>query len=91
VLIGRFLTPHYTQSHLLRFLRARGWNIKAAAAMLLNDIEWRKDVGADNILETYPQSKYYQLLTGRLLVSQPLGSVLTICVCRVLAWHDARD
>lgn len=65
MLIGRFLTPHYTQSHLLRFLRARGWNIKAAAAMLLNDIEWRKEVGADSILETYPQSKYYQLLTGR--------------------------
>jgi hypothetical protein len=35
---------------LLRFLRARQFNVNAAAQMYADTLEWRKEVGADDIL-----------------------------------------
>jgi len=54
------LPERYTDLMLLRFLRARAFNVGAAVEMLTKDIEWRKKVGADTILETFPKSKYFK-------------------------------
>jgi hypothetical protein len=40
-------------NYLLRFLRARAFNIAKAKAMFEAMLEWRKDIGADTIKETF--------------------------------------
>jgi len=44
---------------LLRFLRARGFDVAKAKAMFEAMLEWRKEIGADNIKETFdfPEQK----------------------------------
>lgn len=39
---------------LLRFLRARGFDVAKAKAMFEAMLEWRKEIGADNIKEAWP-------------------------------------
>ncbi|KAL6063683.1 CRAL-TRIO domain-containing protein, variant 2 [Balamuthia mandrillaris] len=45
-----------------RFLRARHQNVQKAKDMLSASLKWRKQVGADNILEEAPKSDYFLLL-----------------------------
>jgi len=56
------LPPRYTELMLLRFLRARQFDVSKTVEMITNDIAWRKEVGADEALKTFPNNKYYQSL-----------------------------
>jgi len=53
---------HYDDVRLLRFLRARAFDIKAAELMLRNDIAWRKEHQMDDILTTFPKTPFGQQL-----------------------------
>ncbi|KAH7427266.1 hypothetical protein KP509_10G036700 [Ceratopteris richardii] len=47
------LRKNVADADLLRFLRARSFDIAKAKCMYEAMLEWRKDVGADNIIETF--------------------------------------
>ncbi|KAJ7585061.1 CRAL-TRIO domain-containing protein [Mycena floridula] len=62
---GKFDEERMDDAMLLRFLRARKFDLPAAKAMLLAAEEWRKTFGVDNIIKTFnfkentEVSKYY--------------------------------
>jgi len=54
------LPERYDDLMLLRFLRARQFDAAKTTEMLKNDIEWRKKMGADTALESWPKNKWYK-------------------------------
>jgi hypothetical protein len=59
------LTPFYTDYALVRFLRARDWDLERASAMLETDIAWRAKTDIDNIFETFPKHPQHDAMTGK--------------------------
>lgn len=57
------LPERYDDLLLLRFLRARKFEFLKTVEMIKNDIEWRKQIGADTALETFPKNKYFKACT----------------------------
>lgn len=57
------LPARYTDQLVLRFLRARGFDVPKAVEMLQNDVKWRAEWGVDEILETFKSNKYFKALT----------------------------
>ncbi|XP_071115999.1 SEC14-like protein 3 [Haliotis cracherodii] len=57
------LKPEHDDYYILRWLRARNFDLKKSETMLRNDYSWRKHIGADTIREDYkvPEvlQKYY--------------------------------
>ena len=47
---GWFVPERHDDPTLLRFLRARKWDIQMAKQMILEAERWRKEFGVDNIL-----------------------------------------
>jgi len=56
------LSEHYDDIRICRFLRARNFDEEKSVEMIKEDIRWRKELGVDDILKTFPQSNYYQAL-----------------------------
>ncbi len=54
-------TPDYYT--IRRFVRARQHDLDRAYTMLVNHIAWRKETGADNILDTFSFSERDSFLT----------------------------
>ncbi|KAK7087548.1 SEC14-like protein 2 [Littorina saxatilis] len=79
------LTPEHDDHFLLRFLRARSFDLKKTEQMLRNDFVWRKQIGADSILDDFivPEvmQKYYpggicgQDKDGSLIWIDPCGTI----------------
>lgn len=57
------LQPHNDDDDLLRWLRARNFDLKKSEAMFRKNLLWRQEIGADMILEDYTDpeviQKYY--------------------------------
>jgi CRAL/TRIO domain/CRAL/TRIO, N-terminal domain len=78
---------HADGSTLLRFLRAREYDVQKATTMYVNHLKWRKENGIDTILEdfdfkereqylaVYPQGYYNVDKEGRPVTIQHLGQV----------------
>lgn len=49
------LKPHQSDHYLLRWLRARDFDVKKAETMLREALQWRKEIGADTILVDYQE------------------------------------
>ncbi|GAB1602630.1 SEC14-like protein 2 [Argonauta hians] len=47
------LQPHHDDHCLLRWLRARNFNVDKSEAMFRKDLMWRSEIGADTIVEDY--------------------------------------
>lgn len=45
--------PAKLEQHLLRFLRARSWNVEQARVMWNKSVEWKKSVDLDSLLEEF--------------------------------------
>lgn len=45
--------PSHTDAFLLRWLRARDFDVAKAERLYRNDLQWRKDNGVDDLLQTY--------------------------------------
>lgn len=61
--VGDILKPEHDDRYLLRWLRARDFNLNKAEQMLRAHMEWRKQFGIDDVM-TWPESpevlrKYY--------------------------------
>jgi len=56
-------TEQWTDVRIYRFAKARKFVFEDSMVMIRNDIKWRKESGADNIMETFSKSKYYEVLT----------------------------
>ena len=81
---SRAVTDWHT---LLRFLRAREYDIKKTVTMYMDHLKWRKENDVDNVLETfdfkereqylsvYPQGYYNTDREGRPVTIQHLGQV----------------
>ncbi|XP_047358427.1 SEC14-like protein 2 isoform X3 [Vespa velutina] len=50
-IVADVLQPHHDDRFLLRWLRARSWNVTAAEKMLRNSLQWRKQWEVDKIEE----------------------------------------
>ncbi|THH32425.1 hypothetical protein EUX98_g1762 [Antrodiella citrinella] len=50
---GHFVPERMDDATLLRFLRARKFDLAKAKAMILATEQWRKDFGVDNIVQTF--------------------------------------
>ncbi|XP_076453383.1 SEC14-like protein 2 [Babylonia areolata] len=84
-IVSDLLTPEHDDHFLLRFLRARNFDLKKTELMLRNDFAWRKQMGADTILDSYviPEvmQKYYpggicgQDKEGSLIWLDPCGTI----------------
>ncbi|TFY79733.1 hypothetical protein EWM64_g4279 [Hericium alpestre] len=84
---GKFVPERMDDPALLRFLRARGFNVEQAKAMLLAAEEWREAFGVDTILlafdykekvevdKYYPQYYHKMDKAGRPLFIQKLGQL----------------
>eukprot|EP01126_Amoeba_proteus_P065135 TRINITY_DN9209_c0_g1_i2.p1 TRINITY_DN9209_c0_g1~~TRINITY_DN9209_c0_g1_i2.p1 ORF type:complete len:503 (-),score=105.47 TRINITY_DN9209_c0_g1_i2:75-1583(-) len=55
---------HYlhTDFYLSRYLVAREWNVKAAKAMYIASMKWRKENNISEIVEEFEKSEYFPLL-----------------------------
>ncbi|XP_076253244.1 SEC14-like protein 2 isoform X1 [Rhynchophorus ferrugineus] len=53
--------PHHDDAFLLRWLRARSWNIEAAEKMLRQSMLWRQQWEVDTTLKTWIQPEVIQL------------------------------
>eukprot|EP00889_Picochlorum_renovo_P007378 jgi/Picre1/34408/NNA_001877.t1 len=85
--LGRALSPRFDDYYLRRFLRARQHDLKKAMEMFLAHLEWRKEFGADTILEDflfheresflalYPQGYHKVDRLGRPIYIQHLGQI----------------
>lgn len=51
-------------AHLLRFLRARDFNVEKAREMICHSIAWRKQHRVDNILNTYTPPEAMKFFPG---------------------------
>nr|KAG5713252.1 hypothetical protein BaRGS_007779 [Batillaria attramentaria] len=81
--LSDLLKPEHDDHFLLRFLRARNFDLKKTELMLRNDFAWRKQIGADTILDDYiipaAMEKYYpggvcgQDKEGSLVWIDPVG------------------
>lgn len=47
------LKPHHNDEYLLRWLRARNWNLDASEKMLRQSLKWRQEWGVDGSLKTW--------------------------------------
>ncbi|XP_015191506.1 PREDICTED: SEC14-like protein 3 [Polistes dominula] len=45
------LQPHHNDQFLIRWLKARNWNVEAAEKMLRNSLKWRKQWEVDKLVE----------------------------------------
>lgn len=96
--LKNLLTPEHDDHFLLRFLRARNFDLKKTELMLRNDFEWRKQIGADTILDDYiiPEAmeKFYpggvcgQDKQGSLVWMDPVGKIDMKGVLRSLRKQD---
>ena len=82
----RYRTDLHSDWTLLRFLRARDYNLRRAGAMFINHLAWREAYGVDDILEKefpereailrlFPQGYHGCCKEGRPIYIQHLGSV----------------
>ncbi|KAI5119615.1 hypothetical protein M0805_007879 [Coniferiporia weirii] len=84
---GIFVEGRMDDATLLRFLRARKWDVAAAKQMLLNAEKWRQDVDIDDIVKNfdfteraevikyYPQYYHKTDKEGRPLYVERLGNI----------------
>ena len=84
---GKPLHPRFNKNYLQRFLRARQHDLNKAEKMFLDHLAWRKDFGADTILEDfvynerdsflalYPQGYHKVDKSGRPIYVQHLGQI----------------
>ncbi|KAH7888185.1 CRAL-TRIO domain-containing protein [Phlebopus sp. FC_14] len=84
---GHFVPERMDDATLLRFLRARKFDVAAAKLMLLNAEQWRKDFGVDDIVknfefpekekvdELYPQYYHNMDKDGRPIYIERLGKL----------------
>ncbi|XP_064612901.1 SEC14-like protein 2 isoform X1 [Liolophura sinensis] len=92
------LTPSHDEHCLLRWLRAREFDVKKTETMMRNDVVWRQQVGADTIIEDWavPEvvEKYYtgglfgQDKEGALLWIDPFGHIDLKGICRSVKKRD---
>ena len=85
--IGEELDPRFDRYYLQRFLRARQHEMDRALAMFLEHLRWRREFGADTILEDfyfderesflalYPQGYHKVDKLGRPVYIQHLGQI----------------
>lgn len=85
--LGSALSARFDDYYLRRFLRARQHDLKNAKEMFLAHLEWRKEFGADTILEDflfheresflalYPQGYHKVDRLGRPIYIQHLGQI----------------
>lgn len=72
--VSSFMTPVPPDHFLLRWLRAREFNVNKAEHMLRESMAWRKKVGADTILADYqPSELFLKLFPGGFLDCSPEG------------------
>lgn len=53
--------PQYDDYYLLRFLRARKFDMEKTQLMFTNFINWRRENDVDNVITVSP-SKYYKMM-----------------------------
>ncbi|XP_063926062.1 SEC14-like protein 3 [Zophobas morio] len=51
--VSDVIQPHHNEKFLLRWLRARSWNVEAAEKMLRQSLKWRKQWEVDEGLKTW--------------------------------------
>lgn len=49
--------PHYQETQLLRFLRARSFNVDAAATMYIKAEQWKEEIGLDRLCREFEFSE----------------------------------
>ncbi|KAH9503095.1 hypothetical protein Btru_069950 [Bulinus truncatus] len=77
--VGDLLKSHHDDYYLLRWLRARNFDLKKSETMLRNHFRWREENNVDNILKEFDppevMKKYY---TGGLFGQDKEGSLIWI-------------
>jgi len=51
------LTSNYSDTRLLNFLRFKDYDVDKAAEMIMADNQWRKEIGADEMMNTFPKTE----------------------------------
>lgn len=62
VQVKDFILPHHTDYYFSCFLIARKWDMKLSVELFINAMKHRQEEKIDDILETFPQTFWYNTL-----------------------------